>query len=263
MKKYKNREKYRKESWLDIEGKFSKKELEFFQEGINKGYRIFKKFYTDEEVESIRKANDIVEVISEYGTTLHSKESQNIYMICTFHNEKTPSLTISRKEQLYHCFGCGAAGSVFKFIERVENLKFGATLAYLEARALHLGYLEHEIGSHTYEEYENKLPNEPRRRDSLFQWNATKRKQEKKYEIGIEENNLDEIFYNTLSDYEYSSYEELKDKMTTTHEDIKNHLDFNNLNHTGLSIYDINSVEDIVAFEYEKKKIENEIQLYE
>ncbi len=88
--------------------------------------------YPDEIIEEVRVRNDIVDVISEYAGL---KKAGNSYKCCCpFHNEKTPSFTVSREKQMYHCFGCGAGGNVYTFIMKYENLTFPEAIQFLAKR---------------------------------------------------------------------------------------------------------------------------------
>ncbi len=90
-------------------------------------------YYSDEVIEEVRSKNDIVDVISGY-VRLNKKGSS--YMgLCPFHNEKSPSFSVSRVKQMYHCFGCGAGGNVFTFLMEYENYSFVEALKYLADRA--------------------------------------------------------------------------------------------------------------------------------
>ena len=90
-------------------------------------------FYPDELISEIIAANDIVDVVSAYVTL---KKSGGTYKgLCPFHSEKTPSFSISSEKQLYHCFGCGAGGSVLQFVMNIENLDFIDALKFLAQRA--------------------------------------------------------------------------------------------------------------------------------
>lgn len=90
-------------------------------------------YYSDEVVEEVRTANDIVDVISEYAGL---KKAGNSYKCCCpFHTEKTPSFTVSREKQMYHCFGCGVGGNVFTFVMKYENFTFPEAIEYLAKRA--------------------------------------------------------------------------------------------------------------------------------
>ncbi|MGE4215354.1 MAG: CHC2 zinc finger domain-containing protein [Anaerotignaceae bacterium] len=90
-------------------------------------------FYSQELVEEIRTQNDIVEVISAY---IPLKQKGGSYFgLCPFHNEGTPSFSVSAEKQLYYCFGCGAAGNVFSFVMQMENCDFVEALKRLADRA--------------------------------------------------------------------------------------------------------------------------------
>ena len=70
------------------------------------GRRGFMPWYTDEQIEEVRAANDIVNVIGSY---VKLKRSGGSYTgLCPFHNEKTPSFSVNPTRQMYKCFGCGA-----------------------------------------------------------------------------------------------------------------------------------------------------------
>lgn len=90
-------------------------------------------FYSDELVEEIRSKNDIVSVISSYIRL--QKKGSNHMGLCPFHNEKTPSFSVSASKQMYHCFGCGVGGNVFTFVMEYENFTFIDALKFLAERA--------------------------------------------------------------------------------------------------------------------------------
>ncbi|SCG83598.1 DNA primase [Proteiniborus sp. DW1] len=73
-------------------------------------------------IRDIRESNDIVDVITEYITLKHA--GANFIGLCPFHNEKTPSFSVSPSKQIYHCFGCGEGGDVISFIMKYTNLDF-------------------------------------------------------------------------------------------------------------------------------------------
>lgn len=90
-------------------------------------------YYPDEIVEEVRIRNDIVDIIGSY---IRLKKTGSNYMgLCPFHNEKTPSFSVSQSKQMYHCFGCGVGGNVFTFIMEYENYTFVEALKYLAERA--------------------------------------------------------------------------------------------------------------------------------
>ena len=90
-------------------------------------------FYSEELVNEVVSANDIVDIVSGY---IRLKRSGSSFMgCCPFHKEKTPSFHVSADKQLYHCFGCGAGGSVIQFIMNAEGLDFPDALKFLADRA--------------------------------------------------------------------------------------------------------------------------------
>lgn len=90
-------------------------------------------FFDREWVEEVRSRNDIVDVIGEY---LKLKPSgRNFMALCPFHNEKTPSFSVSPDKQIYHCFGCGAGGNVIGFVMAMERVDFIEAVKLLAKRA--------------------------------------------------------------------------------------------------------------------------------
>ena len=79
-------------------------------------------FYPDEIIEEVRNQNDIVDVISEYVKL--QKKGANYFGLCPFHNEKSPSFSVSPGKQMYYCFGCGEGGNVISFVMKYENYSF-------------------------------------------------------------------------------------------------------------------------------------------
>ena len=90
-------------------------------------------YYSDEIIEGVRSKNDIVDVISSYVKL--QKKGSSYFGLCPFHNEKSPSFSVSREKQMYYCFGCGAGGNVFTFLMEYENYSFQEALKYLADRA--------------------------------------------------------------------------------------------------------------------------------
>ncbi len=89
--------------------------------------------YSDETIEEVRQANDIVDVISQY---VHLKRSgRNFFGLCPFHNEKSPSFSVSPDKQIFHCFGCGVGGNVFTFLSKIEGINFVESVQQLAERA--------------------------------------------------------------------------------------------------------------------------------
>ena len=90
-------------------------------------------YFSEDLVEEIRLKNDIVDVISGYIKL--QKKGSSYFGLCPFHNEKSPSFSVSRSKQMYYCFGCGAGGNVFTFIMEYENFTFAEALKMLADRA--------------------------------------------------------------------------------------------------------------------------------
>ncbi len=86
-----------------------------------------------QNIEQIAAANDIVEVIGSYFPL--KRAGTNFKALCPFHQEKTPSFTVSPQRQTFHCFGCGVGGSVFRFVMDYEHLDFPAAVRKLATRA--------------------------------------------------------------------------------------------------------------------------------
>ena len=88
---------------------------------------------SEEILEKIKSQNDIVDVISERVRL--KKAGRNFTGLCPFHNEKTPSFSVSQEKQIYKCFGCGEAGNVISFVMKDKNLPFIEAVKYLAGRA--------------------------------------------------------------------------------------------------------------------------------
>ena len=89
--------------------------------------------YSEETIEEVRQANDIVDVISQY---VHLKRSgRNFFGLCPFHNEKSPSFSVSPDKQIFHCFGCGVGGNIFTFLTKIEGITFIEAVQNLAKRA--------------------------------------------------------------------------------------------------------------------------------
>ncbi len=90
-------------------------------------------YYSEDLVEEVRIKNDIVDVISGY---VHLQKKGNYYFgICPFHNEKSPSFSVTRDNQMFYCFGCGKGGNVFTFLMEYENYTFPEAVESLAERA--------------------------------------------------------------------------------------------------------------------------------
>ena len=89
--------------------------------------------YSDEILEEVRQSNDIVDIISQY---VHLKRSgRNFFGLCPFHNEKSPSFSVSPDKQIFHCFGCGVGGNVFSFVSKIEGITFKEAVENLAERS--------------------------------------------------------------------------------------------------------------------------------
>ena len=88
---------------------------------------------SQELIDQVRSANDIVDVISERIQV--RKAGRNYRALCPFHQEKTPSFNVSPERQIYHCFGCGVGGNVITFLMEYEKLTFPEALRELAERA--------------------------------------------------------------------------------------------------------------------------------
>ncbi len=89
--------------------------------------------YSDDLIEEIRLKNDIVDVIGGYVKLV--RKGSSYFGLCPFHNEKTPSFSVSPSKQMYYCFGCGAGGNVFTFLMEYENFTFPDAVKSLADRA--------------------------------------------------------------------------------------------------------------------------------
>lgn len=87
----------------------------------------------EEVIRSIREANDIVEVIEEYVQL--KKQGRSYKGLCPFHEEKTPSFSVTKEKQIFHCFGCGKGGNVITFLMEIESFSFIEAVEHLANRA--------------------------------------------------------------------------------------------------------------------------------
>lgn len=90
-------------------------------------------YYPDEVIEEVRSRNDIVDVVSAYVKLKRS--GGNLFGLCPFHSEKSPSFSVSPSKQIYYCFGCGAGGNVISFVMQYENCSFQEAVQTLADRA--------------------------------------------------------------------------------------------------------------------------------
>lgn len=89
--------------------------------------------YSDELVDEIRNNNNIVDVISQY--VVLKKKGRNYFGLCPFHNEKSPSFSVSQEKQIFNCFGCHTGGDVIRFVSKIENISFKEAIEVLADRA--------------------------------------------------------------------------------------------------------------------------------
>ena len=109
-------------------------------------------------LQEVSDRNDIADVVSGY-VRLNKKSGSNLFGLCPFHSEKTPSFSVAPDKQIYHCFGCGKGGGVFNFIMEIENLTFPESVEFLAKR----------VGLQVPEE--NRDDPESRRREQLLKLN--------------------------------------------------------------------------------------------
>lgn len=89
--------------------------------------------YSEEIIEEVRQNNDVVDIISQY---VHlTRKGRNYFGLCPFHNEKSPSFSVSPDRQIFHCFGCGVGGNVYTFLMKIEGITFKEALENLAERA--------------------------------------------------------------------------------------------------------------------------------
>ena len=162
--------------------------------------------YSEEILEEVRQSNDIVEVISQY---IHLKRKGRSYFgLCPFHNEKSPSFSVSPDKQIFHCFGCGVGGNVITFISKIEGLGFKETIETLAERVnitlpteINTDNKKEELKSKVYKvnsfaaEYYHKRLYEPRSKVGQDYVKERKLNQEtlESYKIGFS-GNFDELY---------------------------------------------------------------------
>lgn len=84
-------------------------------------------------IDELVARSEISDVVSSY---VHlTRKGNNLWGLCPFHNEKTPSFSVAPEKQIYHCFGCGKGGGVISFIMEIENLPFVEAVRFLAQRA--------------------------------------------------------------------------------------------------------------------------------
>ncbi|MFQ9515184.1 MAG: DNA primase [Eubacterium sp.] len=90
-------------------------------------------FYSEDIIEQVRTENDIVDVVGDYVKL--QKKGSSYFGLCPFHNEKSPSFSVSPHKQMYYCFGCGEGGNVISFLMKYENYTFVEAMEVLANRA--------------------------------------------------------------------------------------------------------------------------------
>ena len=91
-------------------------------------------FFGEEQIEEVRRASDIVEVIKEYVPL--KRAGKDYKVLCPFHTEKTPSFQVSPAKQIFKCFGRGKRGNVFTLVIAVDPLELPAAVVFLARRAV-------------------------------------------------------------------------------------------------------------------------------
>ena len=112
------------------------------------------KFLSGEKINEIRNSVDIVDVISNYVQL--TPKGKNFMGICPFHDDNSPSMSVSREKKIYKCFSCGATGSVFKFIMDYENISFPEAIKKVADMAginVEIGNMPTKFKSPLYEVY--------------------------------------------------------------------------------------------------------------
>lgn len=111
--------------------------------------------YSDEIIEEVRQSSDIVSIISQYVAL--KRKGRNYFGVCPFHNEKSPSFSVSPDKQIFHCFGCGVGGNVYTFLTKIEGIGFKEALEMLaEKQNIQLPTLENS-GDSALEELKSKV----------------------------------------------------------------------------------------------------------
>ena len=90
--------------------------------------------FPEKFITELKDRSDIVDVVSGY-VRLTKRSGANLFGLCPFHSEKTPSFSVSPDKQIYHCFGCGKGGGVINFIMEIENLSYPEAVEFLAKRA--------------------------------------------------------------------------------------------------------------------------------
>ena len=89
--------------------------------------------YRREDIEQVRGATDLAELVGE--VTKVKRSGRSTMAVCPFHQEKTPSMSIDPARGLYHCFGCGKSGDLFRFVQETQGLEFSDAVEMLARRS--------------------------------------------------------------------------------------------------------------------------------
>lgn len=112
-------------------------------------------FYSEDVIEEVRAANDIIDVIGNYVNL--KRRGASYQGLCPFHHEKTPSFSVTPDKQIFHCFGCGVGGNVIRFIMKIENIGFTEAVEFLADRAnITLPTYDQTVGSISQEELKRR-----------------------------------------------------------------------------------------------------------
>ena len=119
-------------------------------------------YYPEEIVESVRERNDIVDVVGSYVSL--KKRGSTYFGLCPFHNEKTPSFSVTPSKQMYYCFGCGAGGNVFTFLMEYEHMEFVEAVQELAGAVNH--YVEDSAPARKRARRQRKKRKKPQRENA-------------------------------------------------------------------------------------------------
>ncbi|MGO3381637.1 MAG: CHC2 zinc finger domain-containing protein, partial [Loigolactobacillus coryniformis] len=107
----------------------------------------------EEVVEQIRGAVNITDVVGQYVQL--KKSGRNLFGLCPFHEERTPSFSVAEDKQIFHCFSCGRGGNVFKFIMEIESLSFPEAVT----RVADLGHVNIDLSGYATQASPEAAPN--------------------------------------------------------------------------------------------------------
>ena len=171
--------------------------------------------YSDDIIEEVRVKNDIVDVISQYVKL--QRKGSSYFGLCPFHNEKTPSFSVSPAKQMYYCFGCGAGGNVFTFIMEYENFSFGEALKFLADRAgVELPQIEYSKEAQEQANQRNSLLEIQKAAASYFYYNLRRENGKTAYQYlknrGLSDETMQKFGLGYSDKYSDDLYQYLKKK---------------------------------------------------